>query len=150
MIYDFEKFAQEGRHFLNALADDMGYPEDKPRAARVLRAVIHCLRDELTIEESVQLMAQLPMFLKAIYVDQWRAHPKKSKARHLKDFYQRIMDYDKIATAKDFQSYEEVEVAVSVVFLQLRPFISKGEWEDIRAVLPKELKSIVDVVFILE
>ena len=87
MALNFNKFAADGNEFIKLLARELGYPKDLKRASRVLRSVLHAFRNQLTIEESVQLIAQFPMFLKAVYVQNWTLHKKGRKPKNLKDFY---------------------------------------------------------------
>ncbi len=140
MALNFDKFATKGNKFLKDLAKELGHPKDKAKAGRKLRAVLHAIRDQLPMEESLQLLAQLPMFLKAIYVENWNIHKKKKKIKHIKAFTDLIKQYDFKTADHDFISDEEVENAAVVIFLCLRKYISLGEMEDIKAVLPKELK----------
>ena len=68
MALDFEKYAAKGNEFLNRLAENLG-DEDRAHAARILRSTFRGLRNHLTVEESFQLLAQLPMALKSVYVE---------------------------------------------------------------------------------
>ena len=45
---------------------------DKARSYRVLKAVLHTLRDSLRVNEAVDLGAQLPGLLRGAYYEQWR------------------------------------------------------------------------------
>jgi uncharacterized protein (DUF2267 family) len=46
--------------------------EDRPHKAYLaLRTVLHALRDRLTVEEAVQLGAQLPMLVRGFYYEGW-------------------------------------------------------------------------------
>ena len=140
MALDFDKFATKGNKFLKDLAKQLGHPEDIPKAGRKLRAVLHATRDQLSMEESLQLLAQLPMFLKAVYVENWKSTRKKKGIKHVEDYLKEIQRYDFRTAKNDFTNEDEVENAAVVVFLCLRRYISLGEMEDIKAVLPKELK----------
>ena len=60
MLLNFRKFADTAEAFLKDLADRLGTPDDRDRAARIFRNVIHLLRDQITTQESVHLIAQLP------------------------------------------------------------------------------------------
>jgi len=146
MALNFDKFAAKGNEFIKELAKELGYPEDKSRAGRVLKSVLHALRNQLTTEESVQLIAQLPMFLKAVYVENWTLHKSKNKPKHFKDFFNEIRKFDTPVAQHDFQTDDDIDNAIAVIFMALRNYVSLGEMEDIKAVLPKELKSIVNTV----
>jgi hypothetical protein len=45
---------------------------NKPRAYRLLKTVLHSLRDWLQLNEAVDLGAQLPTLLRGAYYEQWR------------------------------------------------------------------------------
>ncbi len=44
---------------------------DRHEAYLALRATLHALRDRLTIKETVQLAAQLPMLIRGFYYEGW-------------------------------------------------------------------------------
>ena len=45
--------------------------ERRNRSYNALRAVLHAVRDRLTVEEAAQLSAQLPMLVRGIYFEGW-------------------------------------------------------------------------------
>ena len=47
---NFEKYVATGNAFIKEVAQELGNPDDKNRAMRVTRAVIHALRNRLTPE----------------------------------------------------------------------------------------------------
>lgn len=55
-------------------------------AARIIRSVLHALRNRLSHQESFQLIAQLPMALKAVYVDGWKIKKEFQRISHLNEF----------------------------------------------------------------
>ena len=65
--------------------------EDKPhKAYMALRTVLHALRDRLTVEEAIQLGAQLPMLIRGFYYEGWNLKGKPHKERHKEDFLDHI------------------------------------------------------------
>jgi uncharacterized protein (DUF2267 family) len=88
MATDFDKYAAKGNEFLHMLADDLQVPTDK--ALRILRAVLHANRNHLDHGESLQLLSQLPMALKSVYVDQWHLSPGFKRIHHVKQFLDEI------------------------------------------------------------
>jgi uncharacterized protein (DUF2267 family) len=96
------------------------------------------------MEESLQLIAQFPMFLKAVYVNGWNIKRKKTKVKHIAEFLDLVRQHDGSASVNNFEySDEEAERYVHTTFIYLRKYISLGEMEDIRDGLPKDLKSMI-------
>ena len=149
MALNFNKFAAEGNHFIKETAKHLGYPDDTERTGRVVVSILHALRNHLSPEESVQLIAQLPMSLKAVYVINWKLHEKKKKVSHFEDFIDEIRAIHGTVAVRDFPKDDDVETAISVVFMMLRKYLSLGELEDIKALLPKEIKSILNSALML-
>ena len=58
--------AEKTERWLPELADELGRPGDRRHAFRVLRAVLHALRDRLTVDAAAHLGAQLPEFLRGV------------------------------------------------------------------------------------
>jgi len=141
MSLNFNQYAVEANTFMKEYAEKI-MVEDKNKAGRILSAVLHGLREVISTEESLQLIAQLPMFLKAVYVNGWSGH-KKQKIRSLVEFIDLINRFDGATSIYDFGSDEETITYVKTTFLVLRKYISFGELEDIRTELPKELKSLI-------
>lgn len=143
MALDFNQFAAKGNEFIKNLARELGHPDDTAKAGRILRATLHALRAQLTVEENIQLLAQLPMFLKAVYVEDWTLRKKEKKAKHLEDFFHEIRKIDKQTAQYDFHNDEDIDHALAVVFMMLHRHLSLGELEDLKAVLPKDLKILL-------
>ena len=49
--------------------------ERRNQSYAALRSVLHALRDRLTVEETAQLAAELPMLIRGIYYESW--HPSR-------------------------------------------------------------------------
>jgi len=147
MTLNFKKFAAEGDKFLKYFSKELSYPEDRNRTARVLRSLLHTLRDMITPEENVELLPQLPMFMKAVYVEGWTLKSAQpARIRTMDQFIKAVRMKAGRTANTDFESDDQVETAMSVLFMTLRRYVSLGEMEDIKAVLPKQLKPMLDQV----
>ncbi|HSQ47074.1 MAG TPA: DUF2267 domain-containing protein [Lutibacter sp.] len=142
MALNFNQFAKEGNAFLKEFAKKINMPNDTDKAGRILSSILHGLREVITTEESLQLISQFPMFLKAVYVNKWTTR-KKVRVKTMTDFIDLIRELDGVTSLNDFESEEVAENYINSTFMMLRKYVSLGELEDIRTVLPKELKSIV-------
>jgi uncharacterized protein (DUF2267 family) len=138
---DFEKYAIKGNEFVGLVAEDLDLPVDK--AGRIIRSVLHALRNRLVHEESFQLLAQLPMAMKGVYVDGWKFSKPFSRIRHLDDFLDEVREEDGGLAGYDFGNQASAKVAVGAVFKALRFFVTEGEMNDIIGVMPDELKKFI-------
>lgn len=142
MITDFSKYAVKANEFLSDVAEKLGDRDDKARASRVIRAFFHSIRNHITLEENFQLLAQLPLILKGLYVDGWMPLKQKPKSSTKNSFIEEMVNEDRSA-GDDFTNPGEVIFSAKAVFGALGKYISKGELEDIKNVLPHELKELV-------
>ncbi len=141
MAINFNKYAEEGNLFVKNLAKTFGHPEEIGRTGIILRAVLHTLRERITVSESISMIAQLPMFLKAIYVDTWKYREKPvrlNKEAFLKEVERHQDQYGEYEFSWD-KSTEEI---VKIVLKELGAYITKGELEDILAQLPEDVKEL--------
>lgn len=144
MALNFNQYATEGNTFLKDYTKKMSFGQDTDKAGRIFTAIMHSLRDIIPVEESLQFIAQLPMFLKAVYVNGWTIKKKKPKIKRMAEFLDLVRQHDGPAAINDFEYSDEVaERYVDTTFIYLRKYISLGEMEDIRDSLPKDLKSMI-------
>lgn len=140
MGLNFEKYAHEGNSFIKELAANLGHPEETARTGIILKAVFHTLRDKLSIGESLNLISQLPMFLKGIYVDNWEYKEKPSDVRSVEDFKDEVKRYQDLYGEQQFNWETPTEEIIRTVLSSLSKYISAGEMEDIISQMPRPLK----------
>lgn len=145
MNHYFDPYAEKGNEFLDILSDHLLVTDDIPRSVRVLRSVLHALRDNLPVEVSLQFMAQLPMVVKALYVEGWKTPPSKMKpVKQADDFIQAVMQKENsLLAAHDFIDADGAAAAIHAVFRTIAYYVSEGEWEDVLHVLPENLQSFL-------
>jgi uncharacterized protein (DUF2267 family) len=140
MTLDFNKYAAKGNEFLHSLESCLGN-EDRGHAARILRTTFRVLRNHLTVEESLQLIAQLPMAIKAVYVDGWST-AKHKRITVVDDFLMEVRLEDGNKAWRDFGSREEVLECIDAVIQTMAIYISSEEMEQAIGTLPKKLRQI--------
>jgi len=142
MALNFNEYAKEANKFMKGYTKDLHLNGDTEQAGRILSSILHALRSVISTEESLQLIAQFPMFLKAVYVNGWTLR-KHYKVKNMVDFIDLVLIFNGKTSIHDFKSDEMAENYISTTFVALRDYISLGEMEDIRSALPKELKSLI-------
>lgn len=144
MALNFNQYASEGNAFLKNYTKEMNLGDNTEKGGRILSSILHALRDIIPIEESLQLIAQFPMFLKAVYVNGWTIKKERPKIKKMADFIDLVRKHDGVSAISDFEYSDEVaEQYIDTTFILLRKYISLGEMEDIRDGLPKDLKSMI-------
>lgn len=141
---NFDQYAIKGNLFLKEIAQELGNPQDKARAGRILRAVLHALRNTIPLEESFQLLAQLPIAIKGLYVEGWTLKKLNQRVRHIDEFAQEVYREGGAAAPSDFPDLEETKRGIMAVIRVLRKHITPGEIEDIRSTMTKGLKVLWD------
>ena len=109
---------------------------DRHGTYQVLRAVLHSLRDRLTIEETAHLGDQLPMLVRGIYYEAWRPAGKPQKIRSREEFLERINE--RLALKEPI----DVANAARAVLRTLEKHVSAGEIRDVMAVLPEDIRAL--------
>jgi uncharacterized protein (DUF2267 family) len=134
----YEEYASEAHKFVNEIASELGEPGDFEQADRIMTAVFHTLRNILTPEESLHLISQLPMLIKAIYINGWHLS-RKERVRSIDEFIESLMLQNPRAATRDFGNDEKAKERASAVFRVLRNHIGVGESKDVAAQLPSQL-----------
>ena len=112
--------------------------DDHQYAYRVLRAVLHTLRDRLTVEVAAKFAAQLPTLIRGIYYEDWK--PSRTPlAIHDVDAF-----LDHVAKEGHMAGETEASLAVEAVCQVLRQHISAGEIDEVLAILPQDLRVLIE------
>ena len=116
--------------------DEMMPWDDSNKTFRLLRAVLHTLRDMTGVEETAQFSAQLPLLLRGIYFEGWDPTATPAPLREKPDFLARVID----GFAPD--RLDQPEAAVIAVLGMINTRISAGEIRDIRSGMRKSVRDI--------
>lgn len=102
-------------------------------AKRTSPAVLHTLRDRLTLEEARQVAAQLPQTIRAAWNagDVLERRPTRMR---------RPAFYARVRAAAGLSTTREARALTVAVFAALKAQVSPGEAKDVHAHLPKDLK----------
>lgn len=132
-----ERSVEKTNIWLKQIADELGV-DDRQYAYRALRAVLHTLRDRLTVEVAAKLAAQLPTLIRGIYYEDW--HPSRTPLpiHGVEQFLQHVVEEGRMA------GETEASVAVTAVTRVLRDHVSEGEIDDVLAILPDKLKVLIE------
>lgn len=130
----FERSAQATHIWLNEISDQIG--PDRKLAWHVLGTVLRTLRDRLRPDDAAHLAAQLPLFVRGAFYDQYRPSQQASSLRTRAEFVQRVED--------SLGSVRELDplAAVRAVFLVLQHRLDPGEIAKVRQALPEEIRAL--------
>lgn len=133
----FDTTVEKTNRVLREIEQAYGWPKDRrSQTVAALRAVLHALRDRLTVEESAQFAAQLPVLIRGLYYEGWEPSNVPVKMGR-EEFLRRIR--------RDFPYNVEggVEPLVRTVLQALRRHITEGEWDDIKSSMPRALAAVL-------
>jgi uncharacterized protein (DUF2267 family) len=106
-------------------------------AYRDLRALLHTVRDRLTVDQAAELAAQLPMLVRGIYYEAWDPSrtPIKMKAEEFVETF-----IERAVLPPDREPLAAMTAAAGV----LRRHVTEGETEDVLASLPLEIRRLLE------
>ena len=131
-----ERSVEKTHVWINDVAEELG-SDDRHQAYRVLRAFLHALRDHLPVDESAQLAAQLPIFIRGIFYEAWEPSATPDQARDLDTFLERIASEARLAGST------EASFAAAAANRVLSRHISAGEIDSLLHVLPARLREFL-------
>lgn len=129
----FDTTLQKTHLWLNDIMAELGWEDNRHWAYLALRVVLHTLRDHLTVEEAMDLGAQLPMLIRGFYYEGWTLTGKPVRERHKEEFLAHI--------TQAFRNDERIdpEQVIRAVFRVLSQRVTAGEISDVKNQLPTAL-----------
>jgi len=130
----FYKSVQDVQQWLKEISD---YMEDSREtvAYHAMRGTLFALRDRLTLEEAFQLSAQLPLIVRGLYFEGYKPTGKPAKSNR-EEFINQVNKELQVAGRAN------PEVAIRAVFHVIRDHISAGEVEDVKNMMPENLRDL--------
>jgi uncharacterized protein (DUF2267 family) len=138
-ISSLDKSIEATNVWLAELATELG-TDDRREAYRVLRGFLHALRDRLTVDEAAELAAQLPMVVRGIFFQDWQ--PSRTPA----SYHDRREFLAAFAAEAGLHGDSETSFAAEAAMRTLRAHVSEGEVDDVLAILPSDLRELVDAL----
>lgn len=132
----FDTTVQKTNLWLKRIMEELHW-DDRQRAYDALRAALQALRDRLTIEQAAKLGAQLPMLIRGLYYEGWDPTGKPLKERRVEEFLAHIPPYFR------GEPFVDSERVVRAVYKVLAENISEGELEDVRGMMPEDIRDLL-------
>jgi len=132
----FDTTMQQTNEWLKEIATDLHW-EDRRHAYLALRGTLHALRDYLVPDEAAHLAAQLPLLVRGIYYEGWDPSKTPAANRGREDFLGRVASEFKRADP----SVDPLRATRAVLDV-VSKHVSAGEINQVKQVLPKDVRSI--------
>jgi uncharacterized protein (DUF2267 family) len=130
----FDQTLQNTNIWLKEIMEDLG--PDRQRADHALRAVLHSVRDRLTVEEAAHLSAQLPLLIRGIYFEGWHPAGKPNKDRSIDEFLAHVRE--RLGGIEPINA----ETAARSVFRVLQQNVTEREIAHVRDMMGKALQPL--------
>lgn len=142
---NFQKWISTANTFINEVAAELRMEGEPERVRRIVRVVLHALRARLSPEQSVHLLAQLPMLLKAVYVQGWRLnHSVDRGIRTEDDFLHEIFRDAGSFGPVDFPEREDARRAAVAVLRVMTHHVSAGQMNDVLHEMPRHIRPLIE------
>ncbi|MEH1167404.1 DUF2267 domain-containing protein [Micromonospora sp. CPCC 205539] len=133
LISAFDSSLDKTNLILKDIETAYGWPKDRRNQSyAALRTVLHLLRDRLAVQESVEFAQQLPVLVRGIYFDGWNPSDVPIKLNRDDFLYE-------VRQGFPYDVEGGPERLAQVVLDTLRRHVTQGEWQDVKATMPKDL-----------
>lgn len=129
----FDETLHATNTWLHEITSRMGW-DDREKGYRLLRLSLHVIRDRLPVVEAAHLSAQLPMLLRGVFFEGWRPSKVPATVRTVDEFLAPLRSG--FAGEPHFRPEEAFREVLDV----MRMHVTAGQVEDVRRVMPEELK----------
>ena len=136
-IKALDRTVQKTHEWVHSVQKELGWMDER-RAYTALRAVLHALRDRLTLQEIAQFGAQLPTFVRGLYYEGWDATCIPLRKRDAESFLGQI----RAAFEKTHQPLVDAANVATTVFHVIENRISPGEIEQVKGLLPARIRRL--------
>ena len=133
-IKTLDRTVQKTHEWVHAVQKELVWMDER-HAYNALRAVLHALRDRLTLEETAQFGAQLPTFVRGVYYEGWDPTHTPLRRRDAESFLAQIR-----AAFRRTQPAVDAGTVARAVFRVIEERISHGEIEHIKSLLPARIR----------
>ena len=108
--------------------------DNKQRSYRLLRQVLHVIRDHLSVDEVAQLGAQLPTLIRGIYYEGWNPSKTPEVERKAEQFIAKVQN------AFETDPLGDPDIAISAVIGVLESHVSEGEMDDVKTSFSEKIR----------
>ncbi|GAB3183646.1 uncharacterized protein (DUF2267 family) [Micromonospora palomenae] len=133
----FETSLDKTNLILKDIEQAYGWPKaQRNQSYAALRTVLHLLRDRMSVQESAEFAAQLPVLLRGIYFDGWQPDSVPIKLNRDDFLYE-------VRQGFPYDVEGGTERVVQVVLDALRKHVTQGEWQDVKSNMPGDLQRMI-------
>ncbi|WP_026268595.1 DUF2267 domain-containing protein [Micromonospora sp. CNB394] len=137
LLSAFESSLDKTNVMLKEIESAYGWPkEQRNQSYAALRTVLHLLRDRLPVQESAEFAQQLPVLVRGIYFDGWQPENVPIKLNRDDFLYE-------VRQSFPYDVQGGAQRVVQVVLDTLRRHVTQGEWEDVKATMPRDLRQMI-------
>lgn len=130
-IQSLERSLNATMKMLKKVEEQADLGDNHEVAYKLLRAVLHALRDRLMVDDAVKFGAQLPTVIRGLYYEGWKPSRVPIKM-HKEEFMDRVFSETYIARKNPEKLIHDVLVAIG-------QYVDQGTLDKIKKTLPKDL-----------
>lgn len=138
---DQDEIDQEERLFLHQIRKELDLDSSQETVKRVA-AVLHALRQSLTLEQANELLNKLPDFLKLAFATNWEQNEPQGKINHLDELVGLTMERDSRLRQGLFKNEVQTLTVIVLTLKNLQKLVDVENFEGLSPSLRQELREL--------
>lgn len=123
--------------WLNQIGTKLEAPGSRV-AYHALRAVLHAIRDRMTVEQVAALGAQLPLLIRGMFYEGWHPHGKPLNIQDGEGFLRLVSIY----LEQDAEVLIDETRVVAAVFQVMQAHLAPGEIDTVLNAMPTPIQQV--------
>lgn len=118
------------------LAEELHWERDTEKGVRILRTILHSLRDFLRLDDAIAVLMLLPHPMKALFIENWNTADLPSVLPETSSFAEVIRRKAGKLAFCDFPTPAETEKSIDHIFQYLRAHLTREQLHELQRYLP--------------
>jgi|GEM_PF-6337895 len=133
-----------------SLVEELHWERDPEKGVRVLRTVLHSLRDMLKLDDAIAVLMLLPHSMKALFIENWNTADLPCVPPETASYVDVVRKKAGKLAFCDFPTAAETEKSVQYIFNCIREQLTPEQVRELQRYIPSLVRPFLNIRYMTE